>query len=356
MRIAVPGGPRERGESERSAALDKPLITFMMIAYNQERYIREAIEGAFSQTYSPLEILLSDDCSSDHTFEIMQTIAAAYHGPHQVRLNRTEQNLGSGGHIDRLMELARGDFIVVAAGDDISMPERTARVWQAYVDSGGRAMSIYSSMRVIDEHGQAQETVTKPPHDTANDIEAYLKAGGVCGCSHAWHRRVFDVFGPMLPGTVYEDKVIPLRSVLLGEIRYIDEPLVLYRQHSESITGPRSYSSAAPDVVAEMVKRQTRRLLTLRNYDKDLLHPHESIRIAEALRNRLAASVRARARQIELEIAFDKGAFKERTHVIRQGISAHVGLPQLAKWCVQLIYPYRLIRVRKKLLSERGNR
>jgi glycosyltransferase involved in cell wall biosynthesis len=336
--------------------LDKPLITFMVIAYNQERYIREAIEGALSQTYSPLEILLSDDCSSDRTFEIMQTTAAAYDGLHQIRLNRTERNLGLGGHIDHLMELVRGDIIVVAAGDDISMPERTERVWQAYVDSDGRAMSVYSSMRVIDEHGQEQEIVRRPPHETADNIEAYLKAGGVCGCSHAWHRRVFDVFGPMLPGTVYEDKVIPLRSVLLGEIRYIDEPLVLYRQHSQSITGPQNASSAALDVLAETIKRQTRRLLTLRNYEADLLHPDESIRVPESVRKHLAASVRAKARQIDLQIAFDKGAFKDRLRVIRQGLSAHIGLPQLAKWCIQLIYPYRLIRARKKLLSARGNR
>lgn len=44
---------------------DKLLISFVLIAYNQERFIREAVEGAFSQTYSPLEIILSDDASSD---------------------------------------------------------------------------------------------------------------------------------------------------------------------------------------------------------------------------------------------------------------------------------------------------
>ena len=41
-----------------------PLVTFALFAYNQERYVREAVEGAFAQTYQPLEIILSDDCSS----------------------------------------------------------------------------------------------------------------------------------------------------------------------------------------------------------------------------------------------------------------------------------------------------
>jgi len=41
---------------------ERPLLTFALFGYNQEQYIREAVEGAFAQTYSPLEIILSDDC------------------------------------------------------------------------------------------------------------------------------------------------------------------------------------------------------------------------------------------------------------------------------------------------------
>ena len=49
----------------------RPLITFALFAYNQEKYIEEAVQGAFLQTYSPLEIILSDDGSTDRTFEII---------------------------------------------------------------------------------------------------------------------------------------------------------------------------------------------------------------------------------------------------------------------------------------------
>ena len=52
--------------------MDKPLITFLLVSYNQEAYIREAIEGALAQTYSPLEIVISDDCSSDATFSLIK--------------------------------------------------------------------------------------------------------------------------------------------------------------------------------------------------------------------------------------------------------------------------------------------
>ena len=73
---------------------ERPLVTFALFAYNQERFIREAVEGALSQDYSPLQIILSDDCSIDRTYEIMREMAAAYEGSHEIVLNRNEENLG----------------------------------------------------------------------------------------------------------------------------------------------------------------------------------------------------------------------------------------------------------------------
>ena len=87
--------------------------------------MREAVEGAFSQTYSLLEIILSDDCSSDRTCEIMVEMAREYQGPHLVKVKREGENLGVARHFDDLMRLSGGQFVVAAAGDDISDPERT---------------------------------------------------------------------------------------------------------------------------------------------------------------------------------------------------------------------------------------
>ena len=69
----------------------RPLITFALMAYNQEQLIEEAVAGALAQTYSPLEIILSDDCSTDRTFEIMEEMADEYKGPHSVSIRRTSR-------------------------------------------------------------------------------------------------------------------------------------------------------------------------------------------------------------------------------------------------------------------------
>lgn len=216
---------------------DKPLITFGMFAYNQGRFVQEAIRGAFAQTYSPLEIILSDDCSSDRTFAIMREMAEAYRGPHTVILNRNESNLGIGGHVNRVMELSRGELIVIAAGDDISLPRRVERVYQVYDSTNGAAKSIFSNNLIINSSGEPQgldfgEPVLNGQYSPEN--MARHEFFDMAGCSHAWSREVFDVFGPMMTPLTCEDRVIPFRSALLGEIKYIHEALVLHRRHEDN--------------------------------------------------------------------------------------------------------------------------
>ena len=108
--------------------MNKPLISYVVTTYNIENYVEESVSCAFEQTYSPLEIVLSDDCSTDSTFEIMERMAKEYTGPHKIVLNRNEKNLGITKHMNRAyLELATGEIIVAAHGDDISKSERTEK-------------------------------------------------------------------------------------------------------------------------------------------------------------------------------------------------------------------------------------
>ena len=71
---------------------DHPLVSVCMLCYNQEQYITEAVGSMLAQTYSPLEIIVSDDCSTDRTWEILQKIKDDYTGPHQLIIHRNEKN------------------------------------------------------------------------------------------------------------------------------------------------------------------------------------------------------------------------------------------------------------------------
>ncbi len=216
---------------------EKSLITFALFAYNQERFIREAVEGAFSQTYSPLEIILSDDCSSDCTFVIMEEMATEYKGPHTIILNRNERNLGIGGHVNRVMGISKGELIVGAAGDDISEPERTAAIAECYLSHGRIPCSIYSDANNIDVSGNFLKYHSVAFSEGYFRPISFIRAKfyGPLGSSHAWHRCLFDKFGPLSPDITYEDATIPFRASLLGEVIHMPQALVRWRRHEGSV-------------------------------------------------------------------------------------------------------------------------
>lgn len=224
---------------------DRPLLTFAIAAFNQERFIREAVAAAFAQTYSPLEIILSDDCSRDRTFAIMQEMAAAYKGPHRVVLNRNPIQRSIGGHLNRVVEVAQGKLIVGAAGDNVSLPQRTQAVYQAWERSGRQATSIHSNFVQIDEGGRPMDQIIKSSYhgETREVVEqkvgplAYMQTLEpiVFGCTHAFSPRLFKVFGELPAEVIHEDNVLAFRSILAGRLVYINEVLVKYRVHADNV-------------------------------------------------------------------------------------------------------------------------
>lgn len=256
-----------------------PLITFALISYHDEKYIRQAVEGAFSQTYRPLEIILSNDCSADRTFEIMKMMAAEYNGPHRIVLNRNERNLGTGGHINRIMELSKGAIIVIAAGDDVSLPERTRKLYKILKDGKGRIKSLFSNSLVIDETGKGEELQFDQPFDTRkfpieNIIHGY-ELGIVAGSSHAWTRDLFEQFGPLLTPLSVEDSAIGFRAALLGEIAYTHQALIKHRRHRNN-----TWQYTVRDPLKDIRYRTFEREAVLRNWLHDLrnfeeLRPHQ---------------------------------------------------------------------------------
>jgi glycosyltransferase involved in cell wall biosynthesis len=216
---------------------DRPLVSFFVLAYRQEHLVRATIEAAFAQTWQPLEILLSDDCSPDGTFRVMEEMAAAYQGPHRVILNRNPRNLGIVGHVDRVMELTRGELVVQNSGDDVSLPERTERLVTAWLASGRRAHAIHSARRRMDEAGALHEVFDDArvlAHMTP--LEVIRDHGTLVGATLAWSRELWRVFGPLGPIPVFDDFPTCLRAALIGEIDYVPEPLLNYRTGGTSAT------------------------------------------------------------------------------------------------------------------------
>ncbi|GAU09366.1 glycosyltransferase [Desulfoplanes formicivorans] len=214
----------------------RPLVTFALFAYNHEEFIHKAVIGALSQTYSPLEIILSDDCSSDSTFEIMQKMAAEYNGPHTVILNRNEKNLGIGGHVNKVMDLSTGELIVAAAGDDISYPIRVETLVDQWSLNNYVADSLHSQVMRITKDGKYKGS-WKTENCLSSDPRDFVSQCIIIGASHAWTRRVFERFGHLNTDIIHEDRTIGFRSSLSGGVLFVDKPLVRYREGGISQNG-----------------------------------------------------------------------------------------------------------------------
>ncbi len=221
--------PERRGNRVGNSSYERPLITFVLFAFNQAPFVREAIEGAFSQTYSPLEIILSDDGSADRTFEIMQEMAAGYPGPHTVHVRKNERNLGLAAHINAVLAEARGEIICWAAGDDISLPERVARLSEPMLRDAS-VVATHSSVTEIDLEGKVVGGRSHPRlRGDLTHLDVIEGWQGVVSQAHAFRRVVFDHFGPFQDALSNEGQVMAFREVSLGKVVYIPEPTVLYR-------------------------------------------------------------------------------------------------------------------------------
>ena len=214
-----------------------PRITLALLTYRQAATIDDAVRSALAQVSEPIEVLLSDDCSPDGTYAQMQALAAAYRGPHQVLLRRNERNLGIGEHVNQVMRAARGELIVLMAGDDISLPERVARTAQAWDASGGRLDLI--ACDVIDMSAEGVDLGVIRVDDLAQwpGVDDWARRRPyVVGAGHAVTRRLCERFGPLQPGVVLEDQVNTFRALCSGGAMTLREPLLRYRRGGTSVS------------------------------------------------------------------------------------------------------------------------
>jgi glycosyltransferase involved in cell wall biosynthesis len=215
----------------------RPVVTLCILCFNQERQVGDALNAALRQTGDPIEIIVSDDGSSDDTLHVARAVAAQYRGLHRVIVRQTPHNLGTLHHLFDVAEIATGDLLVVAAGDDMSLPERVEALVDAWQSE--RSSAFFSAYRIIDEHGAVID-----PHHRFDDrwlpIHAYLPGRdlvSIHGASSAYDRRQLLSLPRPSARILFDDTWLTLILTLLGHrITYIDRPLVSYRRHGKSTT------------------------------------------------------------------------------------------------------------------------
>ena len=102
---------------------NKPLVTVGIITYNSAKYIFEALESVKNQTYNNIELIISDDCSTDETLEICNKWMLE-NGDRFVKKNliTVEENTGVAANCNRIINNMNSNWIKLCAGDDLLLP------------------------------------------------------------------------------------------------------------------------------------------------------------------------------------------------------------------------------------------
>lgn len=224
-------------QADTSPSGNSPRVSIVLLAYNQENMIEHAVAGLFAQDYPDLEILLSDDCSTDGTLARLHELAAAYKGPARVAVYRTHENRGILSHWLEAVAQTTGEFVVMAAGDDVSYPHRVRTSVDTLVRE--QADACYSAYDFIDDDGRVWAR-----HVAIRDLSMmlcdYFESGvlePIHGASSVYRRHVFDGITALDTPVFFEDTFFTLSITLAdGRIAFIDEPLVQVRHHAGSVT------------------------------------------------------------------------------------------------------------------------
>jgi glycosyltransferase involved in cell wall biosynthesis len=215
---------------------ERPLISVLLLCYNHSDYVGEAVNGILNQTYSPLEILIFDDCSLDDTAKVIEAALAARQTQHRVRFVRNPKNLGAVETLKLGFEMVQGSFIVLSCGDDIMLPhmvEEMAKVWAAEAVSLVTANAYY-----IDENSKSLNRTYRDPGQRADDSFETLVRDGTNACCFGaaigFEREIYTKFGwpPEYLGAY--DIMLPFYAYLLKGARFIDHPLLKYRVHGQN--------------------------------------------------------------------------------------------------------------------------
>jgi len=208
-----------------------PLVSIIFLCYNQENTVAAAVRGCTSQDYAgPLEIIFSDDYSSDRTYEIVSDLVLSYAGPHTVKLFRNERNLGIGEHYNVAISRCSGDLIVTAAGDDVSLPNRVTQLVREWLRFEKKPDLITSDLYQINASGKRVGYIKVDDLSHWDKPEKWIsRRPFVVGAAHMFTKKLHSNFGDFIPKIVYEDQIMTFRATLGGKAIKVNEPLVEYR-------------------------------------------------------------------------------------------------------------------------------
>ncbi len=207
-----------------------PLVSIGLPVYNGERYLREALDSLIGQDYPHLELILSDNASTDATAALCLEYAAR---DPRIRYYRLESNIGSLANFRRVAQLAQGTYFMWAAFDDLRSPTYLSACVAALEADPG-AVFCCTDLRLIDEEGQEVDEAAWTHGIRPQGRTPWRRVRAIARASY-W----YDVYSLMRRQMLLQtrgllpvwggDVVLLLELCLRGRVLYVPQKLFTYR-------------------------------------------------------------------------------------------------------------------------------
>ncbi|MDX1929811.1 MAG: glycosyltransferase family 2 protein [Pirellulaceae bacterium] len=239
-----------------------PSTSILLPVYNDEKYLRDAVESLLNQTFTNFELIAIDDGSNDCCPQILETFAAK---DKRVRII-SRPNTGYLRALQDGLQIARGDIIARMDADDVAHPERLEKQL-AYLDSNPACVAVGSWVNFVEETGM-KLFEWHPPTDH-EQIDRELLAGRGAMIVHptlTMRRSAFNEIGGYRNEFEYaEDFDLLLRLGEVGLLANIGEILLDYRQRPGSVCGKHAYKQQV------LIKRALEQAYVRRELSRDTL-------------------------------------------------------------------------------------
>lgn len=213
--------------------MSNPLVSVLIPCYNVESYVVESVSSIMGQTYTNLEIVIINDCSSDNTSNKLQELAKK---DSRIKIYNNETNLKLIKTLNKGIDLCSGKYIARMDADDISFPTRIEK--QVSFLEQNADYDVVSTMFYTFRTGKAKHNLYKNPK-TYEELQAYLLfRSGICHPAVMIRKTLFSDLGLRFEEKYLhvEDYALWSKALYCTKLANIDEPLLYYRVHEYQVS------------------------------------------------------------------------------------------------------------------------
>lgn len=207
------------------------LVSIAMCTYNGERFLKEQIDSILNQSFKNIELIVTDDCSSDTTVEILEKFQK---NDIRIKIYQNEKNLGFLKNFEKSISLCTGDYIALADQDDIWKLNKI----ELFLKEIGENTLIYSDALLIDQYSKALNQYLITPgvlaHGKCN--KSFLIYNSASGNTMMFKKKLVDYILPIPKEMSYHDIWIAFIASTIGSICVTKEAMTYYRRYDEQVT------------------------------------------------------------------------------------------------------------------------